>query len=317
MKLLEKAAAKQRQRAGGRAGGQASGKLPQASKGSTGDKVAKAVGKKRRTLEKAEAIVAAAETFPQRYADLVERLEEDGARVDIIHRELKQREARTDYEARKEKGCTIDDLKELARKRPHEFRVIYIDWPSAFKSYSSKGKQRSPERHYDTMPVADLKALKPTIQALMAKDCAVLSWTSGPHNKNAIEILEAWGLTYSTWAFAWVKTNPSSSELTLETLAPEDLHRGTGYTTAANVEIVLLATHGSPMRLANDVDQGVIAPQSKHSEKPEEVRRRIERLYAGPYLELFGASEPRAGRSSATRSNAGRWLPASRSSDCL
>ena len=55
VKLLEKAAAKQRQRAGGRAGGQASGKLPQASKGSTGDKVAKAVGKKRRTLEKAEA----------------------------------------------------------------------------------------------------------------------------------------------------------------------------------------------------------------------------------------------------------------------
>ncbi len=28
-----------------------------------------------------------------------------------------------------------------------------------------------------------------------------------------------------------------------------------------------------------------------HSEKPEEVRRRIERLYAGPYLELFGRRE--------------------------
>ena len=247
----------------------------------------------------------------------MERLEEDGARVDIIHRELKQREARTDYEARKEKGCTIDDLKELARKRPHEFRVIYIDWPSAFKSYSSKGKQRSPERHYDTMPVADLKALKPTIQALMAKDCAVLSWTSGPHNKNAIEILEAWGLTYSTWAFAWVKTNSSSSELTLETLAPEDLHRGTGYTTAANVEIVLLA------RTARRCAWPMTSTKASSRRRASTVRspRRCGGASNGFTPDLTsncsGASEPRAGRSSATRSNAGRWLPASRSSHCL
>jgi MT-A70 len=30
-----------------------------------------------------------------------------------------------------------------------------------------------------------------------------------------------------------------------------------------------------------------MAPVGEHSEKPEEVRRRIERLFPGPYLELF------------------------------
>ena len=287
---LEKAAAKERQREGARAGGKGSGKLPEASKGNASDKVAKAVGKKRRTLEKAEHIVEAAETNPQRYADLVERLEEDGARVDVIHRDLKQRQARAAYEATITQGCTTPDLKWLA-VRGFRGAVMYVDAASKYITYSSKGKQRSAERYYDTMDVAELKAMAPLIQELAAKDCALLYWTSGPQIKNALEIIDAWGFTYSTWAFVWLKTNPSSGELTLETLKPEDLHRGTGHTTWANIEVVLLATRGSPMRLANDVNQVVIAPHpgpGRHSEKPEEVRRRIERLYAGPYLELFG-----------------------------
>ncbi len=42
------------------------------------------------------------------------------------------------------------------------------------------------------------------------------------------------------------------------------------------------------MRLLTDVHQVVMAPVGQHSDKPEEVRRRIERLFAGPYLELYG-----------------------------
>jgi N6-adenosine-specific RNA methylase IME4 len=36
-----------------------------------------------------------------------------------------------------------------------------------------------------------------------------------------------------------------------------------------------------------DVHQVVIALIGEHSVKPEEVRKRIERLVPGPYLELF------------------------------
>jgi hypothetical protein len=64
--------------------------------------------------------------------------------------------------------------------------------------------------------------------------------------------------------------------------------------TRANIEPVLLATRGNPLRLSKDVHQVVIAPVGEHSQKPDEVYRRIERLYPGPYLELF-ARKPRDG----------------------
>jgi N6-adenosine-specific RNA methylase IME4 len=77
----------------------------------------------------------------------------------------------------------------------------------------------------------------------------------------------------------------------LEDLNPKDLHWGTGYSTRANVEAVLLATRGAPLRLAGDLHQVIIAPVGAHSEKPAETYRRIERLFPGPYLELFGRKE--------------------------
>jgi hypothetical protein len=61
-----------------------------------------------------------------------------------------------------------------------------------------------------------------------------------------------------------------------------------GYWTRSNSELCLLATKGAPTRLATDVHQIVFAPVGEHSGKPQEVRRRIERLVAGPYLELYG-----------------------------
>jgi hypothetical protein len=64
-----------------------------------------------------------------------------------------------------------------------------------------------------------------------------------------------------------------------------------GHVTRLGSEPVLLGLRGSPVRLHNDVRQVVIAPVGEHSEKPKEVRRRIERLYPGPYLELFGRKE--------------------------
>ena len=48
---------------------------------------------------------------------------------------------------------------------------------------------------------------------------------------------------------------------------------------------------GNPKRLDAAVRQVVFAPVAKHSEKPEEVRHRIERLYAGPYLELYARKQ--------------------------
>ena len=269
----EKAAAKERQRAGGAAGGQASGKLSEASKGQSRDKIAKAVGKKATTLAKAEAVVAAAEADPEKFGHLVEDMDESD-NVDRSFKQVKILKERAAYEARADNGARVGDLIAMA-EAGQKFAVIYADPPWEFKVYSGKGKQRSAERHYDVSSLEAIKALP--IEALAAKDCALLLWCVSPDLPGALEVIKAWGFEYVNIGFSWTKQNPNG----------EGLFMGLGYYTRANGEPCLLATRGSPMRLAMDVSQAILAPVGLHSARPEEVRARIMRLFAGPYLELF------------------------------
>jgi N6-adenosine-specific RNA methylase IME4 len=195
---------------------------------------------------------------------------------------------REQYRARTEHGATVADLEALVSTRKR-FSVIYPDpsWP--FETYSEKGKQRSAERHYDTMSLNQIKALP--VGQLAADDCALLLWAVWPRLDDALDVIRAWGFEYKTCGFLWVKRNPKG----------EGLFTGAGRHTRANTEPCLLAVRGAPLRLAADVhqvvelpDQVIETPVGEHSEKPEEVARRIERLYGGPYLELF-ARRPRKG----------------------
>jgi N6-adenosine-specific RNA methylase IME4 len=174
-----------------------------------------------------------------------------------------------------ERGCTVDDLVALAESGKH-FSVIYADpaWP--WKTWSPLGgTQSSVDHHYGTSEIDEIKALP--VAALAANDCVLFLWGTWPWLPQAIEVVSAWGFNYKTCAFVWVK----------QTADRTGLHTGMGYFTRSNSEICLLATKGSPQRLAADVLQVVLAPVGEHSAKPEEVRGRIERLFGGPYLELY------------------------------
>jgi N6-adenosine-specific RNA methylase IME4/ParB-like chromosome segregation protein Spo0J len=290
---LEEKAAKERQDEGRREGGKKAGRgrkglrqvtVKQPRNPTASDKAAKATGKKRRTLEKAEKVIEAAEQEPERFGDLAEQLKEEGVKVDAVHREMRQRQERAAYEARTDKDGGIDDIAAMVAAG-RKFKVIYADPPWSFEVYSGKGKQRSAERHYDTSSLEAIKALP--VAPLAADDCALFLWGVWPELPGALDVIRAWGFEYKTVAFVWVKmTNGEGVE-------PDGkgLHWGMGYWTRANTEFCLLATKGAPLRLAADVHQVVLAPVGEHSAKPEEVRMRIERLLAGPYLELF-AREP-------------------------
>jgi N6-adenosine-specific RNA methylase IME4 len=67
----------------------------------------------------------------------------------------------------------------------------------------------------------------------------------------------------------------------------DGLFMGMGNYTRANAELCLIATKGNPKRLHADVHQIIMTSLGEHSAKPDEVRQRIERLYRGPYLELY------------------------------
>jgi len=145
---------------------------------------------------------------------------------------------------------------------------------------------RSAERHYDTMTLEQIKALP--VDRLAADDCALFLWCVKPELPGALEGIKAWGFDYTSIAFSWVKTNASAQVITLD---GQGLHTGLGYWTRANPEICILAMRGRPQRLAMDVHEVIIAPVGEHSQKPAEIYNRIERLVAGPYLELFARSE--------------------------
>ena len=114
-----------------------------------------------------------------------------------------------------------------------------------------------------------IEIMKLPVAALAADNCALLIWCTGPHITigSHVPVLTAWSVRPSTVAFDWVKTNADG----------EGLHTGMGYWTRSNSEVCLLATKGSPLRLATDVHQIVMAPVGEHSAKPEEARQASKR----------------------------------------
>ena len=64
--------------------------------------------------------------------------------------------------------------------------------------------------------------------------------------------------------------------------------KGMGYWVRKNPEMCLLATKGKPKRLSKNVEQLIVSPRRKHSQKPDCVRDRIVELCGDlPRIELF------------------------------
>ena len=127
------------------------------------------------------------------------------------------------------------------------------------------------------MSIAALKKLP--VASLADDDCILFLWATMPLLQEALDVMRGWGFHYKTCAFVWVKQNPKRTGTYL----------GLGHYTRGNAELVLLGTRGHPKRIARDVKQIVMAPIGRHSQKPEEVRQRIEQLTgAHTKLKLFG-----------------------------
>lgn len=173
----------------------------------------------------------------------------------------------------------------MAGLRRRHYGAILADPPWTFQTRSAAGKDRSPERHYDCMSLDEIKALP--VGDLAAKNCVLFLWTIDTHLQQALDVISAWGFTYKTKGFTWVKTNRGADDLPAED--PDAYFTGMGFWTRANPEDVLLATRGQPKRHENGkgVRRLIVARRREHSRKPDEIFERIEALVPGPYLELF------------------------------
>jgi len=145
-------------------------------------------------------------------------------------------------------------------------------------NYNRNTGRGAAENHYDAMTVSQLIDMRACVTQLSAPDCALFLWATFPTiHTHALPVMEHWGFTYKTAAFIWVKVSRRTGKPVI----------GGGQYTRANAEPCLIGIRGKPERLDFGVPQIILAPRSKHSVKPAQQYGRIQRLYKGPYLELF------------------------------
>jgi len=157
-----------------------------------------------------------------------------------------------------------------------KYNIIYSDPAWSFKTYSAKGMKKSANNHYDCISVEDIKSL--LVKDIAEDNSILFIWITYPLLEQGLEVIKAWGFTYKTCAFSWIKKNKKS----------DSLFWGLGYWTRANNEICLLATKGKPKRISAKVHQVIIEKIREHSRKPDCVRDRIVELCGDlPRIELF------------------------------
>jgi N6-adenosine-specific RNA methylase IME4 len=154
-----------------------------------------------------------------------------------------------------------------------QYRVIYADPPWRYNDARNTGDHRQSTGaldHYNDETLEKLKTLD--MKSIAAPDCVLFCWATFPLFEDALEVVESWGFTYKT-AFVWDKG-----------------HGSFGNYHDAEAELLIVATSGS--NITPDVDKKEKQIQQfargKHSAKPDEWRQMIDRLYVlGPRVILF------------------------------
>lgn len=191
------------------------------------------------------------------------------------------------YNVEQKKRTKINPLEDVYPPLPHKkYEVIYADPPwdyggkmqydkSTIKSENKDFKRKiflsSAAFKYPTLKLKQLKELD--VSSIMADDCLLFMWTTGPQMANSIELGEAWGFEYKTIAFVWDKMVHNPGRYTL-----------------SQTEFVLAFKHGKfpQPRGARNVHQMVEIHRGKHSVKPVKVIDGITKMFpTQDKIELF------------------------------
>lgn len=151
------------------------------SSGEARDKIARYLGVGRTTVDRAEAVVAAAEEEPEEYGHLVEQMDRSG-KVARVYRKL----------------TVLRQAKALEIAPPQlpagPFQVIVADPPWRYESGG--------DLPYPTMDLQEIKALP--VAQIAAEDSILWLWTTNTHLRVAFDVVDAWGFEYKS-LLTWVK----------------------------------------------------------------------------------------------------------------
>ncbi len=197
-----------------------------------------------------------------------------------------------------------------------QYDIILVDFPWDYDN----NKSNNPKLGGKTYPLMTDEELKKfPIHKIAKKDCYIFMWAVKPKLPEAFELISSWkqhGFEYKTTPFEWIKLNPSNKLPTViiidehgtsispekESLTPFSLdsllkvipysqvYSGLGSYSNGNIEDVLLVRRGKTIeRICKSVKQTIFWPRGRHSEKPQEVKRRIEKMLGQDLqkIELF------------------------------
>ena len=155
-----------------------------------------------------------------------------------------------------------------------KYNIIYADPPW---DYGGSGFPSLSRRHaYPLMTTEAICALP--VRDIAHDNALLFLWAVMSRLPDAFRVIDAWGFSYVSNGFSWVKLYPKSRTPVL----------GMGYWTRQNVELCLIAKRGRPIRRDTRVSSLVVAPRRRHSQKPDIVRDLIVRICGDvPRIELF------------------------------
>lgn len=158
------------------------------------------------------------------------------------------------------------------------YGTLYVDppWPVSGGKNGKSGwsKTVSPSAHYSLMSVNDITALP--VASIAKDDSCLFLWVVNGFLAEGLNVMTAWNFRYVN-NLVWRKTTGY----------------GIGQYIRGDHEICLFGVRGSPGYKLDDLGKRVQvrsvveAPRGAHSEKPEEMRRRVELIGHGPFVELF------------------------------
>lgn len=256
---LEKKAAKARQQQS-KGRGKKGGQVAPSFIGRAADKAAKATGKKRRTLEKAEAIVVAAEAEPKKYGKFAADMDRTG-RVDGVYRRLKVAQQAERIRA---------EPPPLPRRGPYRCVVVDFPWPDNSGRDDPSYARIVPD--FPPMTIKEICAFP--LASMLMPDAVVWLWVTNYELLRGIHlpVLEAHGLQAKA-LLTWGKP-----------------HIGSGNTLRGQTEHAIMTVRGkAALDILTNQSTWLLAKRPRgHSSKPPEFYDMVELLCPAPrYADVF------------------------------
>lgn len=150
-------------------------------------------------------------------------------------------------------------------------RVLVADPPWLFTD-KLPGKTRGASKQYSCMELQDICNF-PLPQ--MERDSILFLWRVSSMVEEAYQVVRAWGFVPHS-EIVWRKTTKSGKRFF-----------GMGRIVRGEHETCIIARRGKPLVQNLSTRSTFDAPVGRHSEKPEMFFQLVEKLYKGPYCEIF------------------------------